>query len=115
PGETPVEAWGKRVLASAAGHPWYEALIRLTLGQVEPSELEPLARDAQRRGQLEYYAGARSLSLGRSGEARERFEACLRINADCVETNLAAFESIRELNDERVRLCEEGQFFPALS
>lgn len=83
------------ILAATAGYPWVNTLLRLTLGEAESSEVVAQAEDDAQLCQARYYTASRLLTLGLEEEARAEFEACMAIEADCVERHLARFSITR--------------------
>jgi len=69
--------------------PWFHALVRLTLGQVKPSDVIERASDETQRCQGHYYAFASLATQGRAKEAAAELDACLAIDSPCVERQLA--------------------------
>ena len=114
-------------LEAAAHLPWYTALLRLTLGEVQLREVLALARNEVDRSQAHYYAGARLLTFGQHDDARAEFDASLATRADCLEFKLAALETkslspsrktaesagvgrIIQLNQQVARLVQEERY-----
>jgi hypothetical protein len=67
-------------------------LLRLTLGHKRVDEVLPQAAVDIQRCQAHFYAGARSLTTGDREEARREFDACLAVNCDTPERQLAQAE-----------------------
>lgn len=84
-----LEEIARQALKVTRRRPWYHALVRLTLGQVEAAKVLGEAADDTARCQAHYYAAARLATLGRAKEAAAELEACLAIDSPCVERQLA--------------------------
>lgn len=83
---------GPQFLAATAGNPWENGLLRLTLGQTELSGILAFAGSDVQRCQAHYYAGARLLTVGQVDAARAEFGACMALEANCTELDLARCE-----------------------
>jgi hypothetical protein len=79
-----------QAVAVTRQHPWFFSLVRLTLGEVPPAEVVAMAADSTQRCQAHYYAAARFTTLAQQAAARVELDACLAVESDCVEHQLAA-------------------------
>ncbi len=84
---------GSQALEVTRSHPWYSALVQLTLGQVEPSEVAGAASDDTQRCQARFYTAMRLETLGEANQAENELDACLALESQCLERQLA--EAIR--------------------
>ena len=84
-----LDGIARQALEVTRGRPWFHGLVRLTLGQAEPTEVLEGACDDVQRCQGHYYAAARLATLGRAKEAAAELDACLAIDSPCVERQLA--------------------------
>ena len=123
-----LDQLGPQVLAATAELPWHHALLALTLGQADPASLYEQAIDEGQRCQVLFYTAIRLLLVGRAEEARQTFEACLALDAPCLEHHLAAVErhslaeatpapaadgpqqQIDELNQQVAGLYQQGRY-----
>src|SRR5262249_19458247 len=123
-----LKQFGPEVLEATAGHPWEQTLLRLTLGRVRAKEGLAQAADSAERCQVLYYAGARLLTLGEGGQARQILGQCVAESAECLERRLAQLElarsataapgdtlPLKQLNQQIGRLHQQGQYVAALA
>ncbi len=87
-----VEQLGSQLLAATSEHPWVHELLQLTLDQTNPDQLLAQAQTEEQRCQVLYYLGARCLTMGLDREARKAFSACLALDTQCLERQLAQAE-----------------------
>jgi CHAT domain-containing protein/tetratricopeptide (TPR) repeat protein len=98
---------GPQSLEIAAAHSWEQALLRLTLGQVEPTEVLEQATDAVRRCQAWYYTGARLLTRFEVEQAQHVLAECAVQECPCLECLLAQHEVTRLGNSPASALTAE--------
>src|SRR5262249_33491660 len=93
---------------------WEANLLRLTLGQAEPTDVTGRASTDVQRFQARYFATARLITLGRTDEAQEELGACLRERRTlrCFEVQLALCDYKRLPGGDPEKLSENfGRFF----
>src|ERR1700758_5195765 len=90
--EDPCGQTHKSIIISPAGKVAFCSAQGITLGQADPDQIRAQAVDEEQCCQVLYYAGARLLTEGQTEVAREVLTACLRLNADCLEWQLAAID-----------------------
>lgn len=95
-------------LLATVKQPWQNMLLKLTLGQIEPSTVISKTKDDKERCQAHYYAGSRYLTLGRLMDAKREFDFSRVIETRCSERFLAEafsrifhFESIDDLSRKK--------------
>ncbi|MEL0019050.1 MAG: hypothetical protein VW709_04195 [Rickettsiales bacterium] len=72
--------------------PWSADLVALSIGKVGLEDVIQDELNDTERCQASYYAGAAKMSAGLAGEAEALFDACIEINASCLELYLAAVD-----------------------
>jgi CHAT domain-containing protein/tetratricopeptide (TPR) repeat protein len=102
-----VARLGTKALAEAEGHPWDQTLLRLTLGQLDPSEVLQQASTNEQRCQGIYYASALAETAGEMQVAEHLRMLCCQLGANCYELRLAQSETkVRESPGTSARLVE---------
>ncbi|MBI3610875.1 MAG: tetratricopeptide repeat protein [Nitrospirae bacterium] len=84
-----ANAVGRKALEMTAAQPLINSHLRITLGELDGSALVARCDDNTQRIQAHYYTGARLLQTGSTEAARAEFEACLNLNATCLESAMA--------------------------
>jgi tetratricopeptide (TPR) repeat protein len=116
-------------MRSLIADPWHSALVGLTIGRMDPAEVERLADDDEEFCQLLYYGAQRQMAEGRTEEALVNFNTCATSGVKCFETWMAArilrtpprasdrglAVRVRELNTTVTGLLSRGDFAEALS
>src|ERR1700752_3007033 len=58
---------------------WEYALVRLTFGEIDPTDVAELARNSEMRVEYHCYLGSRLLTLGKVESAKEELIRCLEV------------------------------------
>ena len=74
-----LEAWGAQCLKMSADHPWDNALFKLTLGEIDASQVMAMAKYKGQASQAYCYSGTRMETLGYLDAAQELFDKCLEL------------------------------------
>lgn len=87
-----TQVFGAGGIALTLKDPWQHSLLKLTLGQADPSDVRTKAKNDHQRCQADYYVGCRLLTMGNEDGARRAFELCVQGPVDCWERLMARQE-----------------------
>ncbi|MFD7556300.1 CHAT domain-containing protein [Streptomyces sp. NPDC059835] len=92
-GMSPSEALTQAVYAAAAG-PWQCALMDVTMGRRDPTEVMAEADGVLQQCQALCYAGAHLITTGDLDAGRRLLRQCLDLDVECMETQIALMDTV---------------------
>ena len=107
-----------QILAATANQRWHNSLLRLTLGQVDESDVLALVNDESKKCQFQFYRGCRFETDGRKPEAIAAFAAALACNCRCDEHEIVGqvldLANVEGIIQRSIDCRTEGQIHASL-